>query len=143
MATEQPLPPTRELKTFGLLFATVLAVLFGIIIPLFRHGMAGLPFADANPLWPWVSAAVIALWAFVHAASLKWLYRPWMKFAAVAQWVNTHIIMFLLFYVMILPIGLILRLFGKDPLHKRFEKQQQSYRRASEKRAPDHLDKPF
>ncbi|NNE05788.1 MAG: sxtJ [Xanthomonadales bacterium] len=130
----------QELRQFGLRFAGVLAVLFGLLIPWFRFGLAAWP---AWPMWPWIAAALVAAWAAVHPASVRFLYAPWMKFAAVAQWVNTRLIMLLLFYLVMLPIGLLLRLFGKDSMQRRFDPQAETYRVESEKQPPSHLEKPF
>jgi hypothetical protein len=138
-------PDTPELRRFGLMFSAVLAVLFGVLIPLLRHGSAlGLPFVSGHwPAWPWLAAALVAAWALAHPASLHLLHRPWMRFAHIAQWVNTRIIMLLLFYVIILPIGLLLRLFGKDPMRRRMESAAQSYRIRAELRDRDHVEKPY
>ena len=130
----------KELRQFGLMFALILAVLFGLLIPLIRYGVSQW---SAWPLWPWITSLIIVAWSLLHAASLRLLYRPWMKFAAVAQWVNTRIIMLLLFYLVMLPIGLLLRLFGKDSMQRHFDPDADSYRVISEKRPPSHLEKPF
>lgn len=37
------------------------------------------------------------------------------------------ILLFLIFYLMITPIGLIIRLFGKDLLHQKIERNKSSY----------------
>lgn len=130
----------QELRQFGLMFALVLALLFGLLIPWFRFGFAAV---SSWPLWPYFASAAIATWALIHPSSVRYLYAPWMKFAAIAQWVNTRLIMLLLFYLVMLPIGLLLRLFGKDSMHRRFEADTDSYRIESEKPAPDHMEKPF
>jgi hypothetical protein len=129
---------TIDLRKFGLLFALVLAMLFGVLVPMLRHGAE----LSAWPAWPWIAAAAIAAWALAHPRSLTLLHTPWMKFAAVAQWVNTRLIMLLLFYLLVLPIGLLLRLFGKDPMQRKFEAAG-SYRVPSETRDPDHVERPF
>lgn len=134
-----------ELRKFGLLFGAILAVLFGFLVPLFRHGSAlGMPFTSGNwPAWPWLAGSLVAAWALLHPASLTLLYRPWMRFASIAQWVNTRIIMVVLFYAIILPIGLLLRLFGKDPMRREMQQEASSYRVTAEARDSDHLEKPY
>lgn len=138
-------PPRADLRRFGLMFGCVLAALFGVLVPLIRHGFApGLPFVSDNwPAWPWIAGATTGAWALLHPASLVWLHRPWMRFAQIAGWVNTRLIMLLLFYVIILPIGLLLRLFGKDAMQRRLDDQAPSYRVAADQRDPDHMEKPF
>jgi len=142
---QQPRPSPPQLRSFGLLFGAIMAGLFGFIIPLIRHGSAlGIPFVSGNwPAWPWMAGAFVGTWAVVHPASLILLHRPWMRFASVAQWINTRIIMVLLFYVIILPIGLLLRLFGKDPMRRKLHPGAPSYRVSAEARESDHFEKPY
>jgi hypothetical protein len=139
------LPDKSGLRSFGLMFAAVLATLFGVLIPLLRFGWNGLPLlaGNQNPAWPWWAAAVIAALALVVPASLVWLYKPWMKFASIAQWVNTRIILWLLFYLIILPIGLLRRVLGKDSMQRKFDSAAASYR--SELGSADHndMEKPY
>ncbi|MDX1460237.1 MAG: SxtJ family membrane protein [Xanthomonadales bacterium] len=140
MTHQVDIPDRPGLRQFGLMFAAVLAVLFGVVIAGFRHGWTAW---HAWPLWPWIVAGMIAAWALVHPASLKWLYRPWMRFAVVAGWINTRLIMLLLFYLVMLPIGLVMRLFGHDPMRRRFDPDAGSYRVESDKPSPGDLEKPF
>jgi hypothetical protein len=133
-------PSNVDLKKFGLLFAAILSFLFGLIFPWIRHGVSD---PSLWPLWPWLVSVVMTICAFLHPASLKLIYKLWMKFAVVAQWVNTRIIMLLLFYLLILPIGLLLKVFGKDAMQRRFEEGVQSYRVPSEQASKDHMEKPY
>ncbi|MCI0557030.1 MAG: SxtJ family membrane protein, partial [Nitrososphaera sp.] len=61
----------------------------------------------------------------------------------VLGWINSRIILGFIFYVMILPIGLIMRLFGRDPMRRRFENRASSYRVQSKNQPNDHLERPF
>ncbi len=133
-------PIRSELRKFGLLFAFMLAALFGTLIPWLRFGFSEL---GLWPVWPWLISTIVALWALLHPASLKLLHTPWMKFATVAQWVNTRIIMLFLFYLVIFPIGLVLKLFGKDSMRRRFDKSSDSYRINSESVDKDHVERPY
>ena len=58
---------------------------------------------------------------------LKPIYWVWMIFATVLGWIMTRLILSLLFYVIITPIGLFPRLFGKQFLELKWEHSQQSY----------------
>jgi hypothetical protein len=48
-----------------------------------------------------------------------------------------------MFYLLIFPIGLLLKLFGKDSMSRKLEKGADSYRQVTKLRAKDHLEKPF
>lgn len=130
MSNFTAVPDKAGLRQFGLMFAAILVLLFGLVIPLLRFGFLGLPLVanGQNPDWPWWAAGVIAALALILPASLVLLYKPWMKFAQLAQWVNTRIILLLLYYLVILPIGLLRRLLGKDSMDRKFDASAASYR---------------
>ena len=93
--------------------------------------------------------AIIGLWPLLHEASLRWwglavaagflavaLIRPnllrhlnriWTQFGLLLHKIVTPVVMSLLFFVTVTPIGLIMRLFGKRPLQLGFEPQIESY----------------
>ncbi|MDP8259608.1 MAG: SxtJ family membrane protein [Candidatus Gygaella obscura] len=58
---------------------------------------------------------------------LKPVYYAWMKLACVLCWINTRLILGLLFFLIFTPIGLLLRLFKKDLLERKIDKNQNSY----------------
>ena len=58
---------------------------------------------------------------------LKPIYWVWMIFATILGWIMTRVILSLLFYIIVTPIGLILRLFGKQFLELRWDKSKESY----------------
>mgnify|MGYP003330419467 CR=1 FL=1 len=58
---------------------------------------------------------------------LKPIYIVWMVFAVVLGWFMTRVILSLLFYVIITPIGLIMRAFGKDFLDIKKQALKGSY----------------
>jgi len=63
---------------------------------------------------------------------LKLLYSWWMKLAALLAWINTRLILTVLFFLVFTPVGIILRLLKNDPLERRFEKGSLSYWRRKE-----------
>lgn len=79
------------------------------------------------PLWPlhapnlyWLAGA--GAWlvaATVYPKMLAPLYKVWMAFGHVLGWINARIILGVVFFVVVMPIGLIMRLFGKDFLRMR------------------------
>lgn len=137
-------PGAGELRKFGLLFGVLFVLVLGIVIPMIGKGFSAL-FADFGlwPRWPWVTGGGVMVWALIHPASLYLLHRPWMKFAAVAGWVNTRIIMLLLFYLLILPIGFIMRLFGYDPMRRKFDPQAGTYRNERKPQESEHMRHPY
>jgi hypothetical protein len=62
-------------------------------------------------LWPGV---VLMVFGVVLPRALKYVYVAWMAFAVVLGFVMAHVILTLFFFLVITPIGLLARLFGKD-----------------------------
>lgn len=89
-------------------------------------------------LWPLIGAAGPRLWclgvavAFAVVAVLRpGLLAPfnklWTKFGLILHRVVNPIVMGLVFFVTITPMGLIMRMFGKDLLNLKFDPNRQSY----------------
>jgi len=53
---------------------------------------------------------------------LKIFYRIWLKIGEVLGWIWTRILLTIIFFVVIGPISLLMKLFGKDPLKFKFDK---------------------
>ena len=55
------------------------------------------------------------------------LFKGWMAFANALGWVNTRILLVLVFFVVITPGAIVMRLFGKDLLSQRLEPGTETY----------------
>ena len=127
---------SHELRRFGLLFGAILVLLFGLLLPF----LIGYSF----PLWPWVVAMIFATLALLAPTALTPFYRGWMRFGLVAAFINTRIIMFVLYYLLFVPTGLVMKLFGRDALARTIGgKTTDSYRVASTVRPNDHFERPY
>jgi len=133
MSETIPLNKT-ELRNFGIITGAIFAILFGLLLPwLFERGI---------PYWPWIIAGVLIPWALLHPKSLDPVYRLWMKIGHVLGWINTRIILSILFYAMFLPAGLIVRLMGKDLLKRKLENTN-TYRIKSTNSEKEHIERPY
>ncbi len=123
------------LKRFGLVTGGLVAVLFGLLLP----WLLGVPW----PVWPWVVGGALALWALAAPQSLKPVYRIWMRFGLIMGGIMNRVILGLVFFVVLLPLGLVMRLTGRDPLARRFEPGASTYRVASRVRPDSSMENPF
>ncbi len=69
----------------------------------------------------------LSLIAIAIPSVLKPVYWMWMIFGIILGWFMTRVILSLLFYIIITPIGLTLRFFGKQFLELRWDKSKESY----------------
>ncbi len=124
------------LRKFGITTGVIIVVLFAFFFPWVFD-------AAVIPVWPWVAAGILWLPALLVPGVLSPVYTTWMKIGHVLGWVNTRIILGVLFYVLILPMGLIMRLFGNDPMARKWDKSAESYRVESVREPKERLEKPF
>ena len=126
MAASHTIPELdrKGLREFGLVTGTIVAILFGVFFPWVLE--------RAYPLWPWVVMAVLGGWALIAPSSLRPVYRGWMRVGLLLSKVTTPIVMGAIFFVIIVPVGLVMRLAKRDPLRRTFERDAISYRLASE-----------
>ena len=125
----------KELREFGFVTGSIVAVLFGLFFPWLLDA--------AIPLWPWILAAVLAVWALVAPDSLQPVYRVWMRFGLLISTVTTPLILGLVFYVVIFPIGLIMRVVRHDPMARKLDDDVSTYRVPSRKTDAKSIERPF
>ena len=65
------------------------------------------------------------------------------RYASLAVWFMSRVILIVAFFGIFMPIGFIIRLFGIDPLQRQLDSSANTYYRSSKERAGDHMDKPF
>ncbi len=127
-------PTLKQLREFGFVTGAILVGLFGLLLPwIFDH---------AIPRWPWIIAALLIIWALVHTRSLIYVYRPWLKFGAIMGLINSRIILGIVFFLIVTPVGWVIRLFGKRLLEKTVD-DSQSYRVTSTKPDNKHMENPY
>lgn len=128
-------PSNQDLRKFGLTMGAMIGVLFGGVLP----WLFGFDF----PLWPWPVAACFALPGLVFPASLSRVFRGWMKFAGVLGWINTRILLGVVFMLVFAPVGLVMRLFGNDPMRRKRLPAAVSYRVVRTERNVENMENPY
>ena len=135
MSNEIQTLDSRGYRKFGLTTGAIVIVLFGLLIPwLFNLNYVK---------WPWILGGVLGLWALLAPTTLKPVYVGWMKFGHVMNWINTRIILGILFYGLFLPIGVVMRLFGKDPMQRTLDSRLTSYRVISHNDDKNNVERPY
>lgn len=136
MTTNIPALDNKGLRKFGITTGAIIVVLFAVFFPWVFD-------AATMPIWPWVVAGLLWVPALFVPNSLQPVYTTWMRIGHAIGWVNTRIILGLVFYIMVLPMGLIMRMFGKDPMARKYDKSVSSYRVKTVNEPKERLEKPY
>jgi len=112
-------PSPRELKAFalalGMLFAAV-----GLMI-LWKTGVA----VAACAVWI-IGPRLIAVYLALPATRRR-IYVGWMCAMAPVGWLVSHAALAIVFFAVVVPIGLVMRLVGRDPMDRRRAPSAESY----------------
>jgi hypothetical protein len=134
MSMHIEIPDKKGLREFGLIMGGFFVGLFGLLFPWL--------FGFAFPIWPWIIAVALWIPALLIPNHLKPIYQGWMFFALILGWINTRLLLAIVFYLMITPMGLIMRLFGKNPM-KNLPDISDSYRKSTPDRSSKQMEHPF
>ena len=137
MAIDHKIPELdrKGLREFGLTTGAAIVIIFGLFFPWILE-------LDW-PAWPWLIAAPLWALAVIHPPWLGLIYRAWMRFGLLASRVMTPLVLGVVFFGMISPMAMIMRLMGKDPMQKALDPKQKSYRVRSTRSPRERLERPF
>jgi len=125
---------TAELRKFGLVMTAAWSLLGAL---LWWRSKASAPYFLAL-------AGLFLVPAVVYPPVLGPVERAWMKMAEIMSAVMTRVILTLMFYLVITPIGLFKRLMGQDTLGLRPDSTKQTYWVPVERDGPaSRPDKPY
>ncbi|HEY7490762.1 MAG TPA: SxtJ family membrane protein [Candidatus Tectomicrobia bacterium] len=124
----------KQLRTFGLLVGGIFAVLS--LWPAVVRG------AEVR-LWGVGVAILLIVPALVYPRSLQLPHRLWMALGHGLGWLNTRIILSLVFYGLFTPLGWVMRLRGKGTIQRRFEPEATTYRVVRQPRPSSHMTRQF
>ena len=99
---------TADLRKFGRSLAGLLVIFFGLLLPLLLN--------YPLPWWPYLVALPIWLLAEIAPARLRRLHQFWFVLGETLGRVTTPIVMGVVFYLLVTPIGVIKRSLGLSKL---------------------------
>lgn len=104
-------------KSFGIVFSIVF-----LIVALY-------PLIDSRGfhLWALIVSIIFLLLAFIAPKALSLPNKLWIKFGILLGSIIAPIVMAFVYFITVLPIGLIMRLLGKDLLKQKLDKNVKSY----------------
>lgn len=128
--------PFRREREFGLVVGVVLVLLSGWWI--YRG-----KFSSVSNITLLVGSLLILL-GLIWPATLVWPNRGWMLLAEGLSFVTTRIILGIVFFLIMTPIGVVKRWSGWDPLERRSGRRSSYWKPYSERqRDPRHYEKMY
>ena len=101
----------KQLREFGLLIGVGFPILVGWLFP----SLLGSEFRLWT-LWVGIPGLILGLTA---PRLLHYPYKCWMALGHALGWLNSHIILGLIFILVLQPIAYVMRFTGYDPLRRR------------------------
>jgi hypothetical protein len=117
-----PKTTRRELRNTGLIVGIALAV-FGAAQLIFHGRLQGNPWITII----FALAGVLVLLALLAPALLRPFHFLWMKLSEALGWVMNRVLLGILFFIFFTLTALVLRLIGRDALHRNFRRRQETY----------------
>ena len=122
---DTPIEKPPSMRIFGL----VMLVGFGLL-----GGLALWSWREAHVTWRLVLGAtlvaigtVIFLWSLVSPRTLPPVYRGWMSFGQRIGTIVSSILLSVLYFVVFTIVGLLMRVFGTDPLERKIVRGSGTY----------------
>ena len=108
-------PSKKQLREFSILFGFGFPFFFGLLIPLISN--------HEFRLWTFFIGILFLILGFIEPYLLFYPYKFWMKIGHVLGWVNSRLVLGLVFLIVLMPISFVMKLFGYDPLRKKKDNQ--------------------
>lgn len=100
-------------RSFGLTVGAVCCILWAIAIWRGR----------GNPFWLGGLGGLLILLGWIAPAWLRLPSAAWWTLSHILGWINSRVILTVLFFCVFVPVGLLMRLLGRDPLRLRHAKR--------------------
>ena len=104
-------------KSFGIVFSIVFLIV--ALYPLIN--------SEGLRIWALVASIIFFFLAFIAPKVLVFPNKLWFKFGLLLGSIVAPIVMAFVYFVTVLPTGLIMRLLGKDLLKQKLDKNAKSY----------------
>ena len=124
-------PSSRDLTVLALLFLVIGAAMGGSQL-LWKGTAAG---------WYWIIAgAVLCLFRLITPL-FRSIYSSWLAFSVILGYFVSRILLTIIFFLVITPMGLIFRVIGKDPMERKLDRKAISYWNKKEQEANPSIER--
>ena len=112
-------PSSQDLTWFGLLLLLFFVVLGGLVFWLGQSSTMAIAL--------WATGAILSVSYYLVQQLRVPMYRMWMYLFFPIGWAVSHVMFGLIFFVILTPIGLLMRWGGRDPMESRQDPGKQTY----------------
>ncbi|HKU51362.1 MAG TPA: SxtJ family membrane protein, partial [Nitrospira sp.] len=98
---------------------------------------------EAVRLWAVVPGGLLIAAGAVMPSLLREIYTGWMFLGHILGWINTRIILGIVFYGIVTPMGIVMKMMGRDPMRRKFNPEATTYRVVREARPVSHMRNMF
>ena len=121
-------------RSFGVTVGAVCCILWAIA---FWRGRG-------HPVWLVALGGILMFFGWIAPTVLRWPSALWWKFSEVLGWINSRIILTAVFLLIFTPVGLVMRLLGRDSLRLRRAARLSGWEPyPAQRRAVTHYEKMF
>ena len=99
---------TKILRDFGILIGFGFPTIIGFIIPFIT--------GHSFRLWTLFLGVTSLILSYLYPNLLYFPYKLWMKLGYLLGWINSRVILVMVFFLVLLPMAIVMKLFGYDPL---------------------------
>ena len=124
----------KELRQFGLLVGAVFTVI-GLWPLVFRE--------EPLRLWAVGIGGLLIAFGGILPQLLAPIHKGWMRVGHILGWINTRILLGIMFYALVTPMGIVFRLMGKDTMRQGFAESRTTYRVVRSPRPRSHMKYQF
>ncbi len=101
----------KQLREFGLLIGIGFPLIIGLFIPyLIGHNLR---------LWTIFIGIPFLIFGIFKPYKLYFLYKKWIALGNLLGWFNSKIILGIIFFTILVPISILMKIFGYDPLKRK------------------------
>ena len=104
-------------RNFGIVFFVVFLIL----------GLWPLTYGDQIKIWFTIISLVFLILGLINSKLLTPLNKLWFKFGIILGAIIAPIVMGIVFFLVLTPIGLVMKIMGKDLLSKKYDKKKRTY----------------
>lgn len=129
-------PSKKEYQQFGLTMTIAVSLFFAFILPwIFKKTVL------CEALY---FSLVIGVWTLILPNTLFIIYKPWMFIGNIVGFVNTRLILCIVYTAIFIPVSLVMKIAGIDPMTRKIAGDRKAtYWQTVKKQPKEHMERIY